>query len=648
MAVLGSLGAPVCSSDDVPEALRQRRLAYWRRYCEPVTVCWEGKPAEITLRLPRHEINGRIQCELLQEDGEILRWQEELASLRPKRAVTVEGQVYETLGMSLGFNLVPGYHRLRIHLLSKTIETQLIAAPALAYDPLPGEEDHLWGVFLPLYALYSRQSWGSGDFSDLNRVLEWLRHLGGNLVGTLPLLSCFLEQPFDPSPYTPVSRLFWNEFYLDVTRLPEFLADPQSQKLYGSPGFQEELASLRKMSLVDYRRGMALKRAALECCVRHCFERSPKRLEQLNHWADSSPMIYDYARFRAVTERQGRGWPVWPDRLRSGRFHPGDYDLEAERYHLYVQWQAQEQLQQLSVQARQNGQRLYLDLPLGVNGAGFDVWRFPDIFSPGSSAGAPPDDFFTAGQNWGLPPLHPEGIRYQGYRYYRDCLHQLMQHAGILRLDHVMGLHRLFWIPQGFSAKDGVYVRYHSKEFYAVLTLESQRHRSLVVGEDLGTVPEGVRETMTARHIHRMHVLPFEYYGYPDRSRRDIPYYSLACLGTHDMLPYASWFEQEKATGNPMVLLDFLHDQGWLEAPTQAMQPVLRASLSHLAASPARILLINLEDLWQETAPQNIPGTIDEYPNWRRKTRYGLEEIVEQAFVQETLQQVNHLRKGAT
>ncbi|MBC7325390.1 MAG: 4-alpha-glucanotransferase, partial [Moorella sp. (in: Bacteria)] len=379
------------------------------------------------------------------------------------------------------------------------------------------------------------------------------------------------------------------------------------------------------------------------------FAGNSERQAALRSWAEKHPAAQDYARFRAVVERQRAGWPAWPARMRNGILQEQDYDPEAERYHLYVQWLAFQQFREAADRARQSGQGLYLDLPLGVHPDGYDVWRERAAFAPEASVGAPPDAFFAQGQDWGFPPLHPERIRDQGYRYYLACLRHHLRHASVLRLDHVMGLHRLFWVPRSLSAREGVYVRYRAEEFYAILTLESQRSRTLLVGEDLGTVPGCVRAAMTRHKVYRMYVLPFEYKPDPYQALRPIPAGVLACLNTHDMPPFkAFWLEKEKNINDRLALPLFLRRRGRLQIPTNNVEAVFLACLKHLAASRARLLAVNLEDLWLETAPQNVPGTGDEYPNWRRKARYALETFTQKPEVRAALSEINRLRGGAS
>lgn len=646
LAALGALGAPVAGAADIPDALHRRRLELWSRRCEPVAVCRAGEKSALELRLEAGRCNGRIHCRLVPEAGAPRQWRCELARLPVVGAEKVAGVEYTARRLPLPAGLPPGYHRLTIQFSDGICETTLISAPARAYA-LPAGADRLWGVFVPLYALRSEGSWAAGDVTDLETLQNWVRSLGGSLAGTLPLLAAYLDDPFDPSPYAPVSRMFWNEFYLDVARIPELGNCPSAQELLTSPAFQADIEALRKTPLVDYRRGMAVKRSVLDLLARCCYAGESARLGELRRWAAENPSVQDYARFRAAVVRQGCVWTTWPERMRSGDLRPGDFDLEVERYHLYVQWVAHQQFRDLAVRAREHGPGLYLDFPLGVHGSGYDVWRERGVFATGATCGAPPDRLNAGGQNWGFPPLHPDGLRQQAYRYFIAGLRHHLRHAGVLRLDHVMGMHRLFWIPAGLPAGEGVYVRYPAQEFYAILALESRRHRTVLVGEDLGTVPESVRTAMSRNGLSRMYVLPFEFKQVPRRGLRPVPAGSLACLNTHDMPTFTSfWRQSEPATR--AALARFLYHRGLLKTPTGNVQTVLQACYKYLAAGPAGIVLVNLEDLWLETAPQNIPGTGPEKPNWRRKARRDLEDLNRMPGVLEILRAIDRLRKKVT
>ncbi|MHB8156759.1 MAG: 4-alpha-glucanotransferase [Desulfocucumaceae bacterium] len=633
--VLGSMGLPLASAADIKDAAREGARGYWRRFCEPVVVVWDGESAGIDLRLPKHNEEERAQCRLELESGGLLRWSVKLSRLPVLKTAQVDGVKYSIRRLKLISGLPLGYHRLNITVAAGVKDILIISAPRQAFSLSSGEK--IWGVFLPLYALYSGQSWGAGSFTDLGALTGWVGKLGGSTVGTLPLLAAFLEEPFEPSPYSPVSRLFWNEFFIDI------------EKVQGSAvhdALQEDIDRLRLGRLVDYRAGMAVRRKVLENCADQFFRGSPGRQDSLWQWVKEKPMALEYARFRAVVDSRREGWPAWPGRMKSGAILDGDYDSVDERYHLFVQWVAHLQMEEAADIARLSGRGLYLDLPLGVNGGGFDVWKERDAFVLDSSVGAPPDQLCPGGQNWGFPPLHPERIREQGYRYYISCLRHHMRHAGILRLDHVMGLHHLFWIPGGMDADSGVYVKYRAEEFFAILALESRRHSTLIVGEDLGYVPEVVREAMSDHSIYGMYVLPFQYTGVTEAALRPAGRDSLTCLNTHDMPPFASyWLDSEKSARDRAVLPIYLYNQGWLEVAGNKVEEVLTGCLSHLAASQSQIMVVSLEDLWTETEPQNVPGTCDEYPNWRRKARYSAEEFTRSPEVNDILQNINRIRR---
>lgn len=658
-----ALGGPVETLRDVPGAIRERRQALWRRGVEPIVVAWDGRPAEVRLSLPEESASGSVSCEVVLEEGGAEKWNVDIADLFAAGAEDVEGVRYVSKNVAVP-PLPSGHHRLALELKGRRYESTVISAPTRGYAA-PHGADRLWGVFLPLYALHSDRSWGGGDLSDFEELMDWAAGLGGKVAATLPFLASFLDEPFNPSPYAPVSRLFWNEFYVDVSRVPELAGCPAARSLLAQDELQAQVEDLRSSDLVDYRRQMALKRRVLEEMARCFFAGESGRQAALEDFVASCPGVEDYARFRATCEREGVSWLAWPERLRDGALRPGDYDERVARYHLYAQFVAHEQLRQASDRADRNGQLMYLDLPLGVHPYGYDVWRYRDVFATDVSAGAPPDAVFTRGQDWGFPPLHPERLREQGYEYVVAYLRHHLRQAGILRVDHVMGLHRLFWIPKGLDAGEGVYVRYPSEELYAILSVESHRHRTLIVGENLGTVPSYVNPAMSRHCIHSMYVVHYELATNAGKSIRAVPRDSVASLNTHDMPPFAAFWtdldidercrlglltdaaarkERKTRRGEKNALTRFLQRKGLVPRASGDAGPVCRAILRLLGASSARLLLVNLEDLWLETRPQNVPGTWREYPNWQRKARHSLEEFRQMPQVVETLREVDRLR----
>ena len=468
-AILRALGAHLASLNDAIEATRVRRLEQWGRMVEPVIVSWSPRRAEVAVRLLAGE--DILDCELQLEDGPTRVWQDQLDHIPPRHSIELEGRHYVVRRLALPDDLPLGYHRLRLTSKSRTTHTWVFRAPAQTH-PLREVSESGWGVFLPLYSLHTERSWGAGDFGDLAELAQWTASLGGDLLGTLPLLAAFLDEPCDPSPYTPVSRLFWNEFFVDVTAVPEFEHCVEARQLVSSSGFQAEIEVCRASPQVDYKRQMALKRKVLELLCSSLTNTDSVRRADFKDYVNSRPDLQAYAAFRAATEQQAKLWPEWPERLRSGELTATDSDEQTRAYHQYVQWLADSQLRELAEKSPRDSAGLYLDLPLGVHPGGFDVWREPDSFALGIAGGAPPDSFFTTGQNWGFAPVHPERIRVDGYRHYIQYLRHHMRYARVLRIDHVMNLHRLYWIPPGFEATDGAYVGYRADEFYAVLALE--------------------------------------------------------------------------------------------------------------------------------------------------------------------------------
>jgi 4-alpha-glucanotransferase len=664
--VLRAMGAPLEKIDDAPAALWEQKQALWREPLEPVTVAWLGATepdAFLTLRVPHDQAGRSAEFVLRLETGEERCWACVPNDLPVTASADHEGIPATARRLALPPDLPPGYHRLHVELSGRTAQSTVLAAPVRAYEHperVPGTN---WGVFLPLYALHTEKSWGAGDFGDLEKLIEWVNSLGGGIVATLPLLAAFLDEPFEPGPYSPASRLFWNEFYLDLSRVPELAQSSAARQMVGSAAFQQEVAELRAVPLVDYRRQMQLKRRVLQELMRTLFARSSARRQEFETFIAGRPQLEDYARFRAVGEQRRGPWPTWPTALRDGTIREGDYDEEARRYHLYAQWLVDEQLHGLAERAGVAGPGLYLDLPLGVNPDSYDVWREREAFATGMAAGAPPDPFFAKGQNWGFPPLQPRQIRKQGYRYVAGYIRHHMRLAGVLRIDHMMGLHRLFWIPHGMDASKGVYVQYAADELYAVYCLESHRHRCALVGEDLGTVPPEVPPAMARHNVRRMYVLQYGIQPEHDGHINPVIPGSVASANTHDMPPFAAFLqgldiqdrvdlgvldpgvaEHERRSRQALVdaMIRFFEREGWLR-DSREPQAILRACLKFMSAGPAMVVLTNLEDLWLETQPQNVPGTWRERPNWRRRAKYALEALRQLPEVLETLREMDRV-----
>ena len=537
-----------------------------------------------------------------------------------------------------------------------------------------------WGWACGLYALRSNRNWGIGDFSDLADLAGLATGTpGASIVGTLPLHSLFLGRPEEASPYSPSSRLFVNPLYIDVTAIDGFATCEDAQALVGAPGFAGELAQSRNAPLVDYPRVSALKLAVLEC-LHACFEaRHPKSApadperRAFDAFRDrGGEALHQYSLFEALQEHfPDRTWSTWPPAYRRpelpkvsafGRDHARRVDFFA-----YLQWQADRQLGAAANRCAEAGMSvgLYRDLAVGSHADGADTWAESDLYVRGSSIGAPPDDFNPLGQDWGFPPIHPLRLREQAYAPIIRMLRANMAHAGALRIDHSMALRHLYWTGLGEKGGGGAYVRYPFEDLLGILALESARNRCLIVGEDLGTVPEGFRERMASEGVLSSRVLLFERHE-DGLFRRPFAYpaLALATSGTHDMPTIRGYWEgrdfrarsefgmfptpKSRNTAaadrevDKKLLLAALQDQGLIPADfaaeggmgDAALRLLVEAIERYLARTPSHLMMVNLADVLMEGDQANIPGLVHEYPNWQRKAPLSLEALAGDPFFQ--------------
>jgi 4-alpha-glucanotransferase len=640
LLVLKAMGAGVTSMSDVPEALRRRQEDLRRRKVEPVMVAWDGKLGTRRFELGYHDVEIKGQ--------QVFVISAPTKAYFPGQDAQVQAAAASAAAAGAGrrSSAAPVKNR-----RSQTAAT-VTAVP------------RQWGIFSPVYALHSRRNPAAGDLTDFQNLMDWMHSLGGSVAGTLPLLGQFLDEPFEPSPYSPATRLFWNEFYIDLERIPEFAG--------------HEPPKPRKTKFIDYRAVMADKRRVLEELSAGFFSgATPERLQVFGKFVRENKGVEDYARFRAVMDRLRIPWQAWPARLANGTIRKTDYDEAAKNYHLYAQWIIQEQLAALSQHAAARGQYLYLDLPLGLHGASYDIWRNREFFVKGVAGGAPPDPVFTKGQNWGFPPMNPVALRLNRYQYMIAYLRNHFRYAKLLRVDHVMGLHRLYWIPEELTGDKGVYVEYPADEMWAILSLESHRYHAGVVGENLGTVPPEVNRAMTTHDIRQLYVVQYEIMGDPDKpTLPPPPEKCVASVNTHDMPPFRAFLDGSDI--DDRVDLGFIEEKiarveskqrAKMRAAIQKLRPVpgnhagasrqsppfqggvARSAgvvapsessniLKFLSDSMANIVLVNMEDLWEETLPQNVPATSTERPNWRRRARPSLEQIRKMAGIAEALSNV--------
>ena len=706
-ALLDALGSPASTAAEAEDSLARLHRERAAELLPPVVTAWNGQPGPWSLRLSAGVPATSIRCELLREDGTRQSWTLAAGELPPLAGdVTTRQLVLPVEGP-----LPPGRHQLEIEHGSRRASAWILSAPSTAWPPQhgsrspgspPEQEPHsangfemssaMWGLFLPLYSLVDKDSWGAGNFSNLADLAEWCGGQGGSIVGTLPLLAASLDEPCDPSPYAPLSRLFWNEFHLDIPRCPEFARSEAARALVSSSRFQHDLHTARHTDLIDWKQQMRLRRQVLELLAEEFFAApTADRQRQFENYVARRPEVRDYAAFRAAGEQLGANWQQWPAEFRGGTL-PEDFgDPAARRFWQYAQWQADEQMAAAAGRAEAEHCGLYLDLPLGCRQDGYDLWRHQSAWAVGTHVGAPPDPVFTRGQDWGFAPLHPQRIRQQGFRHLLDVIEHHLTHSRILRIDHVMSLHRLWWIPPGFPAAHGAYIGYPAEELTAALCLMSHRHQALIVGENLGTVPPEVNKSLRQHGIRTMHVLQYEFEGGAEHALQSPPADVLASLNTHDMPPLAAWWagediddrldlelltpeqaekERQRRAAQLADLIHTLRERGWSDAApaSEGVEPQsssghragdapadglpapettdVRGPLRFLAASPAETVLINIEDLWRETRTQNFPGTSSERPNWLRRAARTFEEFRDDPEIRDLLAELNQLRHG--
>ncbi|MGE0059808.1 MAG: 4-alpha-glucanotransferase [Dehalococcoidia bacterium] len=620
LAVLRGLKVDIERIEDAPRHLQEAQLERWDFNLEPVVVAWDSAATTVPLRVPE-DAAGALSCSLRLENGSETRWKTRLEEIEAAGGLELEGVRYVARSIPVP-KLEAGYHRLRVEFGKRRWECFVISAPKRAYEP----PSRYWGFFAPLYALHSERSWGTGDVTDLLSFADWVAAQDGDFVATLPLLPAYLEPDhLSPSPYSPVSRLFWNELYADPARAAQASGNAEALSWLNSPGTQQRLAELRSTPAIDYEGTWGLKRQMLGMLA-------------ADDGSDIDTSIAEYARFRAVREKQKKPWREWPERLRQGEISADDYDEETFRFYATSQRIIGEQLMALSADLQARGQQTYLDLPIGCDADGFDTWKYQSLFALSMQCGAPPDILFTQGQAWGLPPMIPAEMRRSGYEYLRATISHHLSFADILRYDHVIGLHRLYWVPDGFSARQGIFVQYPAEELYAILSIESHRAKSAIVGENLGTVPQHINASMARHGIFETYVMQYEIPLDASRRVRQPPRRAFAGMNTHDMPTFAGFLEGKDLKIQETIgirdhegvlaaleerrqqverLCAELETRGLLQPGDREPEHIFQAALTMLRGGRAKYLVINVEDLWLEEEGHNVPGTAT--GNWQRR-----------------------------
>ena len=523
------------------------------------------------------------------------------------------------------WGILPAYHGWQGDLVTASPEVEAAILEAMGADtdmpppqPVPPESDgrceagpeRAWGWAIQLYAVRSRDSWGIGDFADLARFGRWARQAGASLVLLNPLGAQAPVHPYEASPYFASSRRFRNAIYLRVEEV-------EGAGAVNLKAAQRQARGLNARRVIEYDAVFALKSKALE----QIFKAAPEPRGFAAYLSRQGQALTDFAVFSALTEELGAAWRAWPEDLR----HPAAPGIEKARkrlakrvaYHRWLQFHVDRQLGRA---ARQIG--LITDVPVGFASDSYDAWRWQDYLAPHVRVGAPPDEFFRDGQDWGLPPFNPWKLSDCNWEPFIDAIRAAARHSAGVRLDHVMSLFRLFWIPEGFAPTQGAYVEYPSTALLSVLALESRRAKAFVIGEDLGLVEPVVRQRLSERGSLSYRLIWFE-----QTPPEQWPHDAVAAIGTHDLPTVAGIWTRT----DPEPRLHYLRDKAMqiTGLPEQANPVDVAVALyGKLACGATRIVLASLEDALGVPERPNMPGTVHEFPNWRLALPSTLEQIV--------------------
>jgi len=659
-ALLAAMGLAADSSSEARGRLVELADARERRRLPPVVVAREGWPANVALAVVDGHRRHRAELRLRHEDGTVQIVPVAFDDLPANVVTATDGRPVAQRILTLPA-LPAGVYTLDFD--DDTARgCRVVVAPNRCHLPPEIREGaRRFGLAAHLYSLRRRGDQGIGDFTTLSLVGEATARAGGRIVGINPLHALFAEDRERASPYHPSDRRFLDPIYVDVARVPDFEASRDARALLEKSG--SGIANLSMPPIVDYSGVWQLKRAVLDACFAHFERRSPtdRLIVEFDRFVAAGGLpLRQFAVFEAIAAAHPReSWHHWPVDLR-GPNAPGIATFAALharriRFALYLQWLADRQLAAAASHARASGLALgfFRDLAVGAAPDGAEPWANPGAFARGVSIGAPPDPFSIAGQDWNLPPANPQSMMASGCSGFGDLLAANMRHAGALRIDHVMGLSRLYWIPEGANAAEGAYVDYPLDVLLHVLALESARARCLVVGEDLGTVPEGFREQLAAADVLSYRVLWFEREGGGFTAPSRYPVKAAACVSTHDLPTVAGWWngadiDEKQSLGlltadsaesarterlaSKEALADALDRAGVARgAHIDAVAPhdvAITAAIHRFAcATPSALVMIQADDLAGETMAVNLPGTDRVRPNWRRRLIVDVEEL---------------------
>ncbi|MTI13928.1 4-alpha-glucanotransferase [Sansalvadorimonas verongulae] len=679
VCALNALGLDIKTASKVERAIERFLDQNWSQLIPPVIVQHKGKPFTIPIHLPASRLTDTLKGSITLDNKKAIPLEFKLKELPVLETRATRKKDMAKLNLPLP-DISPGYHQLTLTHRKKEYQCRLIITPSTCYEPDFFDEKcngntKIWGCSIQLYTLRSDQNWGIGDFSDLKALAVHLAAQGADVIGLNPIHALFPDNPEHCSPYSPSTKSFINPLYIDVMAIPEFLESTEIQDKVRQESFQSQLKKLQNSDHVDYSQTTELKytlfRELFAFFQDHHAASKSERFKTFEKFRKSGGANLEcYAIYNALYEHFKKedpdswGWPFWPKEYQSPE---GSKIKSFQRknkdkihFYIYLQWLAETQLMEAQQAALKAGMKIgiYRDLAVGVDKNGADVWSQPEGYCLQAGIGAPPDPVAPQGQNWGLPPLNPIVLRGNLYTPFIDTVQSNMASCGALRIDHVMGLLRQWWCPQGGHASDGAYVNFPFQDLLGILKLESHRHKCLVFGEDLGTVPEEIESSLPPAHCYSTKVLMFSNMGEQFKSPEDYKKRALTCISNHDIPTLKAWWQcddldlrqqlgiydsgktltEKKARHKEKIaLLKTLGDIDewpWGVDPNDITtlgysRDLMEKIHYYLAKTASRIVTVQLEDLLEMTTPVNVPGTSDEYPNWKRKLSRTLSDIFE-------------------
>ncbi|MGE0474565.1 MAG: 4-alpha-glucanotransferase [Nitrospirales bacterium] len=670
LPVLQALDPSLNADSDFSKEFHRSVQAPWGELIEPVLLYFPQTRQPITffLNLPDFDCPAEsisVECCFVSEQGRARVFRQIGSSCRFGERLLIVGQSYVRMEVLLPYKPALGYYDLhiRVGLADRILSghSLVVSAPKKCYQPTSSKKR--WGVGLQLYSIRSRDNWGCGDFGDLRKII----YVAGKAwkADTIGLQPLHAATPGLASPYSPSSRLFWNPLYLDLEKIEELRVSASLLRRVRSRKFQETVKALRESSFVQYEKVWQQKLPILAAMYRsfrlNHLKPMTRRGRAFSRFVEKGgKALARFCIFQALHEYfKGTVWKKWPQAFHHPEsqavwdFH--ERHIVRVQFYLYVQWLCELQLKELGRTTQRSGLALglYYDLPVGIHPDGADAWAFQDQLAQGISVGAPPDSFNLLGQSWGLLSPSPLLMRRHGYRFWRETLWHNMQHAGVLRIDHALGLFRMFWVPDGKTGQDGVYVRTYVDEILAVLALESVRNKVMVVGEDLGTVTPAIRQKLDEAGLLSYRLLFFErqeHGAFQEPSR--FPSQALVAATTHDLptlcgywagrdmevkeraglYPHHDDLQRDRMERNQdrSRLWEALMRHGLVprsEYPDKLSLVEIQALYQYLARTPCQLLMIQLEDILAELETPNLPGAPDSaYPSWRIKLTKPLDD----------------------